>query len=224
MKSTQSRSLQAFRRVQAWFAEHPEVLTNAGATQPALASQLDALKQVVDSMTAGATEQTTQREQTTLASSDETTLRTNVRSLHVKAIVKVAAALRGKVAGTGVIKLPPGSLKSEALYHAAEAIHAAAGEYKDVFVEHGLPTDFLEQLESANAALKASIDARGIARSRLAGASTTLVNESAVGRQIVSMIDASLDHALKADPALLASWRQAKRVTVKGAATSRVLV
>jgi hypothetical protein len=37
------------------------------------------------------------------------------------------------------------------------------------------------------------------------------------------MIDASLSHALKADSPMLASWRQAKRATVKGA-TSRAVV
>ena len=37
-----------------------------------------------------------------------------------------------------------------------------------------------------------------------------------MGRQIVTMIDASLAHALKSDSSTLASWRQAKRATVKG--------
>ena len=40
--------------------------------------------------------------------------------------------------------------------------------------------------------------------------------------QIVTMIDASLTHALKADSPTLASWRQAKRATVKGAVSRAV--
>jgi hypothetical protein len=43
------------------------------------------------------------------------------------------------------------------------------------------------------------------------------VSDLALGRQIVAMIDASLAHALKSDSPMLASWRQAKRATVKGA-------
>ena len=223
MKVQQGRALQAFRRVQAWFAEHPEVLANSGSSKDALAKQLDALKQVVDSMTAGATEQTTQKAQATLAAKDEKSLRADVRSLHLKSIVTVAEALRGKVPGVGVFKLPSPGLRSENLVHAAQALRTTAGVYKDVFVEHGLPADFLDQLDAATAALKDSVDARGLARSRIAGASTTLASERSLGRQIVAMIDASLAHVLKSDSATLASWRQVKRVTLKGA-TSRGLL
>jgi len=222
MKSKQGRTLQAFRRVQAWFAEHPQVLVNAVSSQAALTSQLDALKQVVDAMSAGATEQTTQKSQATLAAKDEKSLRTEIRSLHVKAIVRVAGALRGKVPGMGVFKLPSYTLSSETLLHAADAVRTTASVYKDVFVEHGLPADFLDQLDAANAALKQSVDARGVARSKVAGASKTLVNEATLGRQIVTMMDAALAHALRSDAALLASWRQAKRITVKGVASRDV--
>jgi hypothetical protein len=92
-----------------------------------------------------------------------------------------------------------------------------------VFVEHGLPADFLDQLDTATSALKDSVDARGIARSRIIGATTTLASERSLGRQIVMMIDASLAHALKSDAALLASWRQVKRVTPKGATSRDIL-
>jgi len=89
--------------------------------------------------------------------------------------------------------------------------------YKDVFVEHGLPADFLEQLDASMAALKASVDARGVARSRQVGAGVGLSSDLVLGKEIVVMIDASLSHLLKNDEATLVSWRQAKRATVKGA-------
>jgi hypothetical protein len=222
MKSKQARGLQAFRRVTAWFVEHPQVIANSGSSSAALASQVDALKQVVDGMTAGATEQTTQTSQATLAAKDEIQLRAELRSVHVGAIVKVAGALRGRVPGMGVFKQPSRKLSSENLLHAAEAVRTTAGIYKDVFAEHGLPADFIDQLRSATTALKASVDARGIARSRVAAASTTLASELTLGRQIVTMIDASLTHALKSDPAALASWRQAKRATIKGVTSRNV--
>lgn len=221
MQSHQNRGLQAFRRVTAWFTDHPQVIANSGSSSAALASQVDALKKVVDSMTAGATEQTTQMGQATLAAKDEKDLRTELRSVHVNAIVKVAGALRGKVPGMGVFKQPSSKLHSENLLHAAEAVRTTAGIYKDVFAEHGLPADFLDQLDSAASALKESVDARGVARSRVAAASTALATDLTLGRKIVTMIDASLTHALKSDPATLASWRLAKRATIKGV-TSRV--
>jgi hypothetical protein len=202
--------------VTAWFADHPEVIPGSGSSAAALGSQVDALKQMVASMTARATEQTTQASQATLAAKDEAAQRKDVRSLHLGAIVKVAGALRGKVPGMGVFKMPAPRLASETLLHAADAVRTTAAIYKDVFVEHGLPADFLEQLDTATAALKSSVDARGVAQSRRAGASTGLAGDLALGRQIVTMIDASLTHALKSDSATLASWRQAKRATVKG--------
>ena len=223
MQTPQMRGLQAFRRVAAWFTDHPQVIANSGSSSAALASQVDALKKVVDSMTAGATEQTIQLGQATLAAKDEMDLRTELRSVHVKAIVKVAGALRGKVPGMGVFKQPSTKLHSETLLHAAEVIRTTASIYKDVFAEHGLPADFLDQLDSASSALKESVDARGVARSRVAAASTALATELSLGRQIVTMMDAALTHALKSDPATLASWRQAKRATIKGV-TSRVEV
>jgi hypothetical protein len=223
MRMQQSRALQAFRRVLAWFVEHPEVLANSGSSKDALANQLDALKEVVDRMTAGATEQTTQKSQATLAAKDEQTLCADVRSLHLKSIVTIATGLRGRVPGMGVFKLPPPSLRSENLLHAAQALRTAAGVYKDVFVEHGLPADFLEQLDAATSALRGCVDARGIARSRIKGASTSLVSERSLGRQIVMMIDASLAHVLKSDSAMLSSWRQVKRITLKRATSRDVL-
>jgi hypothetical protein len=223
MKLRQGRALQAFRRVQAWFAEHPQVIASAGSSKDALSKQLDALAQVVNSMTAGAAEQSSQKGQATLASKDEQTLRKDVRSLHLKAIVTLAEGLRGKVPGMAVFKMPPPKLKSENLVLAAQAMRTTAGVYNEVFVEHGLPADFLDQLDAATAALKQSVDARGIARSRITGASTTLTSERSLGRQIVMVIDASLAHVLKSDSAMLASWRQVKRVTLKGATSRAVL-
>jgi hypothetical protein len=123
----------------------------------------------------------------------------------------------------GVFKLPSDSLSSETLVHAAEAVRTTAGVYRDVFVEHGLPADFLDQLDAAMSALKDSVDARGVARSRIAGASMTLASELSLGRQIVTMMDAALAHTLKSDAPLLASWQQAKRITVKGVTSRDVL-
>jgi hypothetical protein len=223
MRSQQTRALQTFRRVEAWFAEHPQVIPASGTSAAALSNQVDALKQVVASMTARAAEQASQTGQATLAAKDEATQRHQLRSLHLRAIVRVAGALRGRVPGMGLFKLPKPRLSSDTLVHAAEAMRSTAAVYKDVFVEHGLPADFLDQLDAATTALGASVDARGVARSRVSGASSGLVSDLAMGKQIVAMIDASLAHALKADSPMLASWRQAKRTTVK-AVTNRGVV
>ena len=91
---------------------------------------------------------------------------------------------------------------------------------------HGdIATDFLDAAQDAirrwpseanKLAVKSTVDARGVAQSRRVGASTGLTEDLALGRQIVTMIDASLTHALKSDSSTLVSWRQAKRATVNG--------
>jgi hypothetical protein len=75
----------------------------------------------------------------------------------------------------------------------------------------------------ATSTLKASVDSRGLAQSRRVGASTGLAGDLALGGQIVTMIDASLTHALKSDSATLAFWRQAKRTTVTGVVSRRAV-
>ncbi|MEO7086269.1 MAG: hypothetical protein ABI442_11200 [Gemmatimonadaceae bacterium] len=221
MNTKQTRALQSFRRVEEWFVQHPAVVPGSGSSAAALGGQVDALKQVVVHMTAQGTEQTTQASLATLAAKDEATLRTTLRSLHMSAIVRVAHALRGKVPGTGVFKLPSHNMSSDSLVRAAEAMSVTVAPYGGVFAEHGLPADFIAQLDAAAEELKSSVDARGVALSRRAGAGTGLGGDLALGKQVVSLIDASLSHALKADPATLTSWRQAKRVTVKGVSASR---
>jgi hypothetical protein len=201
--------------VEAWFAEHPEVIPASGTSTQALTNQVNALSGVVSRMTTQGTEQVTQRGQATLAAKDEITLRHELRALHMKAIVNVANALRGQVPGVGVVRMPAFSTHSESLVKSAEALFVTASVYKDVFVEHGLPADFLDQLAAATSALKSSIDARGVALSKRTGATTSVAGDHDLGRRIVSMIDASLTHVLKSDPVTLASWRQAKRVTRK---------
>ena len=217
MKSNQTRGLQAFRRIEAWFADHPQVIENSGSSKEALAGQVNALKEVVTRMTARGTEQTTQAKQATLAAKDEDRLRDDLRTIHMKAIVEMAQGLRGKVPGVAVLAMPGARMKSENLLHAAEAMSTTAAIYKEVFAEHGLPQDFLEQLDASAAALKASIDARGVARSKSTGARDGIDEDLKLGRRIVRMINSSLTHVLKSDSATRTSWRQAKRATVKGA-------
>src|ERR1051325_638955 len=60
-----------------------------------------------------------------------------------------------------------------------------------------------------------SMPARGNARSTAVGAREAIQADLKEGKKLVSLLDAGLTPLLK-DPALLASWRNAKRVTVKG--------
>jgi len=219
MLTTQSRGLQSFRRVDAWFVDHPEVIAASGSSAHALTNGVTALRGVIARMTEQGTEQVTQQAQATLVAKDEPTLRSELRARHMKAIVAVATALRGQVPGIGVMKLPSSRVGAEGLVKAAETLATTAAIYQDVLIEHALPQDFMAQLDAATTALRASVDARGLARSKRVGATSALAEAFDLGQRIVKMIDAALLHALKSDPATLASWRQVKRITVKPTVT-----
>src|SRR5437899_12572245 len=84
MKTKQSRGLQSFRRVEAWFADHPQVIPASGSSAQALTRQVAALTTLVDRMTQQATEQITQKGQAMLIAKDEHTLRAALRAVHMK--------------------------------------------------------------------------------------------------------------------------------------------
>jgi hypothetical protein len=214
MNAQQERVLQSLRRVQGWFAANPQY----SASTPALATQLDALNGIVQRLTDHAAMQETQRSGALLDSKDEVEKRREVVSYQMKPIAKVARALRGVVPGISVLRLPKANVPTPQVINAATAMVQKAEIYKDVMVENGLPADFLEELESATAALKASLDARGLARAARTAATRGVASELGLGRRTVSIMDAILTRLVRSQPAKTAEWEQLKRVTVKGIA------
>ena len=131
-------------------------------------------------------------------------------------IVKVARALRGTVPGIGVLAMPKGNIQTAALITAATVLARKAETYKEVLVENGLPSDFIEQLEAAVLTLKGSLDARGLARAARSSATRGVGSEIALGRRVVMIMDATLTRVLRSQPTKLAEWEHVKRVTLKG--------
>lgn len=214
MNGHQERVLQSFRRVQGWFAANQQYT----ASTPALATQLEALKGIVQRLSDHAATQDTQRAQSLLVSKDEIQKRREVRSHQMAPIVKVARALRGTVPGISVLSLPKGNVPTPAVIVTATAMARKAEIYKEVLIESGLPSDFIEQLEAAAAALKDSLDTRGLARAARASATRGVQSELTLGRRVVDIMDATLTRLIRSQPAKMAEWEQLKRVTVKGIA------
>jgi hypothetical protein len=220
MNAHQERVLQSFRRVQGWFAANPQFVAKDGpASTPALAAQLDALNGIVQRVTDYAAQQETQLAQSLLISKDERDRRQELWTHHMASIVKVARALRGTVPGIGVLAMPKGNIQSAALITAATVLARKTETYKEVLVENGLPSDFIEQLEAAVLALKGSLDARGLARAARSSATQGVGNELALGRRVVMIMDATLTRVLRLQPAKFAEWEHVKRVTLKGGST-----
>ena len=211
MDAYQERVLQSFRRGEGWFAANPQYV----AGNPSLGKQVEALNGIVSRLSDHATAQNTQRAQSLLISKNETEKRRELVEHDMAPIVKVARALKGTVVGIGVLSMPKSNVTTPQLITAATAMVENAELYKDVLVESGLAADFIEQLKAATAALKASIDGRGLARASRVAATQGVESEVAVGRRVVAIIDAVVTRLIRAEPTKLAEWDQLKRVTLK---------
>jgi hypothetical protein len=116
--------------------------------------------------------------------------------------------------------MPAQNIGATALVTATDGFITKASTYESVLVEHTLPADFITQLQDARAALAASVVGRGTARAGRVSASKDLVTSLALGKQLVQVLDSALTRALKDNPAKLAEWKNIRRTTIKGVASS----
>ena len=77
-------------------------------------------------------------------------------------------------------------------------------------------TAAVADLEQQAVALKQVIDSRGQIRGSVVGATQGLKAQLLAGRKTVHLLDVTLSRVLRNDPSELASWKNAKRVTLKG--------
>ncbi len=108
------------------------------------------------------------------------------------------------------------SLRPKQLVHAARAMATAASPHADTLVQGGFPTDTLQQLGAAAAAVEAVVAERGNTKVRRAGATQAMTQELARAREAVNMLNAVISKQFAGDPAFLAGWRVARRVVLKG--------
>ncbi|MEP6622771.1 MAG: hypothetical protein ABJE47_25850 [bacterium] len=218
MENRQQRILQSHRRVQDWCAANPGLVPPPSGTSDTWAPitrQFDALNTLVATATQAAAIQATSGAERTLAATDEQDLRADLRR-QMNAVTQVARAIRGKVPGISLLRLPPTKLQAESLLKAADSFVMQASKYETVLTDHALPLDFVAQIQRATSALKDSIDGRGAARASQVSATKQLAVTLDLGAQRVKILDAALKQVLRSDPAKLAEWRSVIRVTVKG--------
>ena len=216
MQAIQLRLLQALRRAIGWCLAHPEVVRPAEGpsdTWTPLTRQAVMLASIVATVQQAATQQGVTAKERTLAATDEPGLRNTLRAkLH--SVTQVAQALRKQVPGINTLKMPSTNLQTEGFLKAAAALITRAATYETTLVEHGLAADFIAQLQSAVAALQASVDSRGSARGRQVVATKQVAATLALGKQYVHLMDVGISEALHNDPVKLAGWKHAKRVTL----------
>jgi hypothetical protein len=213
MDNKTQRRIQSFRRAIEWKQSRDGVLQSAPAPVHA---HFAALGEVVTRIEADIVMQDSQHGLRTRTATDANVRRDAVRKA-MRPITQVARTLQGTVFGIGAIaQMPHSNWDNEKLVTVANSMAENATIYTKVLTDHGLQPDCIETLKAAAAALKSSIDARGTAKATAIGARNGARAGLREAQKLVSLIDAGLTSFLKADPASLASWQNAKRITTKG--------
>jgi hypothetical protein len=134
-------------------------------------------------------------------------------------LVPIAAMARSVVAITpelaAALRVPQPTADDAKVLASANAIANIGDAHRDVLVQHGLPTNFVDELRADAAALQAAVDERRQTKSRRVGATKAIAAELKIGRVVVHTLDIVLTRVLRAQPGLFAEWRNTKRVTVK---------
>ena len=207
MRTSQGNTLQSLRSVQAFLRTNAAVLptvATAGARQ-----QLD---DIVASLDGHAIVQSGSTLTARSATQRHTALRDVLLRDHMKPIAMIAAASLPKTPELEPLQMPKGRPTPERLRALAHGMANAAQPYEQVFINAGLPQDFLAQLIASADATTDTIGARQQNRVQVGSATRGLSVQLSNGRKIVHVLDAFVKSALKDDPSLLAGWNQAKRV------------
>ena len=213
MNAKQKRVLQSLRRAQNWLAARPEFVASA----PALGAQTAELGAAVQLATSFVAEQEKQRRGSKGSTADASKRRTELLDQHVRPVADMAKKVMPDVVRmTETLRRPKAHLDAESLLGAAEAMAKASTEFTDVLVQHGLPTDFVAQLDGAAKAYRGAIDAGGEARGARRGATTGLQESLGRARNIVDRLSVLIHRDLRSDSPALAEWEQVTRVTIKG--------
>ena len=222
MDKRQQRVLQALRRVVHFGAANtgliPAPVGPPAAWSP-LTRQLDTVNAIITRVSDAATEQGRQATNATLAATSERSLRRTLRE-EMHSVTQVAQSLRKSVPGIGILKMPSHGMQVEALLKYADMLVKQAATYESVLVDHGLAIDFIVHGNELIAELKASVDGRGTARSDVVSATKQVRVGLSQGMQYLRIMDAALTKTLKSEPARLAQWKNASRITIKGVSNS----
>jgi hypothetical protein len=136
-----------------------------------------------------------------------------LRTEHMLPIAKFARAnLRG-VPGYGSLSRSGTNLRGSALVAAATGMATAATPFLPQLVEAQFPADTIDQLTGAANALATSLADRATARGGRVRVTAAIDVQLKRGREAVAMLDSIVTKKLAPQPALLAEWRSAKRVT-----------
>ena len=218
MKSTQTRAYQALRRVDDWAAANPTLIPVE--VQPHVVA-LTAITTVIGQEAAAQAES---RRRETAGNTSVKAIRQELRVHRMAPLAHVARLLLTDTPELrAALALPAKEANGELLIAAAQAMAKIGAEHEQLFIQHGLSATFVADLRQQATTLQQAIDSRGHIRTTGAAAAKGLQTQLAAGRKAVHALDVALTRVLRHNPTALASWKSAKRVTLKGVQPNAVL-
>ena len=214
MRARQGSVLETLRRVQGFLDANDGLfgaLNKSGARTT--------LDRAIAQLTSHAVDQDAGRVNSKGETARQRALRLSLRQAHMRAIAAVARAKLRDVPEFQALELPDARMTSARLIAAAGSMAEAATKHEQVFVDAGLPSDFIAALLGAADAVKGSIDGRAQNRGRRVGATAGLAAEEKQGRNVVKVLDALVVPALGTNDSLIAEWRSLKRVSPRSTPT-----
>jgi uncharacterized protein with FMN-binding domain len=109
------------------------------------------------------------------------------------------------------MKLPSRIKATPQLLATAAAMAGAASPYAATFIDAGMSTDFIAELEAAAEALKAGATIKGSVSASQLGATGALKATTKQARKVVRQLDALIQPRLASNIALLTKWKATKR-------------
>lgn len=215
MNKVQRSALRRFRRVQDFLARNPAV----GSAEE-LGKQSQVLDEVLKKLTQTGEEQDASLRFSRAETTRQRAFRDAVRYAHMVPISRIARLVYGVPGMDSAFFMPKKRADNDSLLDAARGMLQAASKQPDVFVEHGLPKNFVEQFRAATSALSDALGARVDSQRRRTIANQTVVQLVKRGTTAVQMLDAIVAPRLARDPELLASWKSVKRPIEPGGASS----
>ena len=128
---------------------------------------------------------------------------------HIAGIAKVKLPRTPELAA---LRMPGERIGDGALISRATGMRAVAAPFSEVFVEAGLPADFLVQFSTAVDSLVASRELARQTMGQRSGATKGIQEAVREGRRVLRTLNAFMESALKDDTTLLANWKAVIRV------------
>lgn len=215
MNAYETRVSQAFRGVEDWTDSHIDLIP------PEAAGQVEVLRGVNQRVAQCVIDQEHEGRAHIGGTVTVQQLRQELRQYH---LIPIAAMARSVVTVTPelapALRVPLPTADDAKLLASANAIAKLGEAHKELLMQHGLPTSFVEDLRAAAVALQAAVDERRQIMSRRVGATKSIGAELKMGRLVVLSLDIALTRVLRTQTGLLAEWRNAKRVAVKAVHTT----